>query len=101
MLQNHEKHKNSTQSGSISHLIIPDRDTTIRIQDQNEMNNRLWLRNKDHFKQAKGTPCTIAPLINLLGFGRNTYWSDQIINGEAKYQDISDRYIHHQNPPRM
>ena len=57
------------------------------------MNEKLWEHNRDPFSQAEGTPCTIRPLIKLLGFGGNTDWANDILEGTAEYPTVEDKSI--------
>ncbi len=68
-------------SGGLSHILIPDGISTTRIQNRQEMEDRLHTRNKHHFAQAHPTPCANGPLADLLGpSGMNTT-TTEILNG--------------------
>ena len=54
------------------------------------MNNILYERNRKHFSQAHGTPCTMSPIYEEIGFGGNTKWSDEIIDKTATYEKIKN-----------
>jgi hypothetical protein len=62
--------------GGISYVLVPENNTSTnlrRIQDYDELTHTLLKRNITHFAQAHGTPFTVSPLVDLLGYdGCNT-----------------------------
>jgi hypothetical protein len=69
-------------SGGISHVLVTKPNgARERIQDRNQLEEVLHKRNEDHFVQADGTPFTRAPLDAILGFGGNTPFAEEILQG--------------------
>ena len=50
----------------------------------------LQERNRAHFGQAQGTPFTIPPLVDELGFRRDGPISDEILQGEYPVEYLND-----------
>ncbi len=59
--------KQQGESGGLSHILIKNAETIIRIQDKEEMEHHLFERNRKHFSQAHGTPCASGSLATILG----------------------------------
>ena len=83
----------NNNSGSISHLLIQQGKEYKRIQDKDQMDELLWERNKNHFSQAKGTLCTVNPILELIGFGGTTEWVEKILEGEAEFPKTEDKSV--------
>jgi hypothetical protein len=76
-------------TGGISHLIIDNADGThSRIDDRDAMNLQLHERNRRHFRQAHGTPFTIPPLLDLLGYDGCTDAAHDMLQGRNIHHDI-------------
>jgi exonuclease III len=60
------------------------------IDVPNDIIERLQQRNQEHFGQALGTPFTVSPLGEALGFQGDTEEATKILNGTSQYQQPSD-----------
>lgn len=73
-----------TKSGALSSIMVPgdEPDTWERIYDQTQITATLIERNKKHFGQAHGTPFTVSPLQNWLGYHGTSQLADAVLRGE-------------------
>jgi hypothetical protein len=71
------------KSGALSSIMVPgdEPDTWERIYDQTQITAILIERNKKHFGQAHGTPFTVSPLQNWLGYHGTSTSSDAVLRG--------------------
>lgn len=68
--------------GGLSHILVTNSDGSLKqIDDAEEMNQALFERNRKHFAQAEGTPCTKPPLSEMLGYDGLTPIAHQILKG--------------------
>ena len=75
-------HKPHLTNGGLSYILIPKDDGTLeRIDDVHLMNDALFERNRNHFAQADGTPCTRDPLINIIGTNGISESAQDILKG--------------------
>jgi hypothetical protein len=96
---------NKDNSGGLTHLLAPStnldecieliRNGGIDTCDQNEtiidaeiIEKLLMARNKKHFGQAKGTPFTVIPLKDLLGWCGDTAFADMLLEGKVEMELI-------------
>ena len=81
--------KPSTSNGGLGHILLKDADGYLtRIDNVDEMNEKLYHRNRIHFSQAHDTPCTHAATINHIGDSGTTETAQQILQGNIP-QDIN------------
>jgi hypothetical protein len=75
--------KPSLTTGGLSHILIanPNNQTVRRIDDIEEMNDALYQRNKSHFAQAHGSPCTTPNVMTVLGSSGTTPAAINITKG--------------------
>jgi len=79
-----QQHLNPSTPGSLTSLLVPNPDTPdkwITIRDPLTMEQHLLECSQSHFKQAHGTPFTVPPLSDLLGFDGLTPFGDHIHQG--------------------
>lgn len=70
-------------NGGLSYVIDVDSNgNEIRIDNTDEMNKRRFDRNRLHFSQSHGTPCTTSPIIDILGENGTTDAAQQILLGD-------------------
>jgi hypothetical protein len=70
-------------AGGISHVLVTKTDgNTERIHEKAHLEEVLHKRNDTHFAQADGTPFTRQPLSDLLGFGGNMDFAEDILDGK-------------------
>ena len=64
--------------------------TWHRVQARKEMEDALFHRNRNHFKQAKTdkTPFTTEPMTSPLGFHAETEFANLTRSGEANLEDL-------------
>ena len=48
-----------------------------------EIEKYIIKRNKIHVHQALGTPCTVEPLVSLLGYNSFTHFGKQVLDGSV------------------
>jgi hypothetical protein len=60
----------------------------IRIQQENELDEKLHQRNRLHFAQAHGTPFTIPPMSTNLSFSGVTPFGTAVLQGDYKPPEI-------------
>jgi hypothetical protein len=70
--------------GSLSSIMIPgdEPDTWQHIFDPNKITELLIKRNKKHFGQAHGTPFTVEPLSNWVGWHGTSDSAAEILQGD-------------------
>ena len=61
-----------------------------QIDVPTEVLNHLQDRNRKHFGQAHGTPFTVMPLSNDMGFGGDGPTGDSILEGEYNFEGLQD-----------
>ena len=78
-----------TKTGGIQSLLVPTGEvdnegqpTYERLVDQQQIEQRLLERNRQHFAQAKGTPFTTSPLYSLFGWHGTGKYADKVLNGK-------------------
>lgn len=72
-----------SMNGGLSYVIdIDSNGNEVRIDNIDEMNKRLYDRNRLHFSQAHGTPCTTASIIDILGENGTTDAAQRILLGD-------------------
>ena len=77
-------------NGGLSYILVPKEDGSLeRIDDVTLMNEALFERNRKHFAQADGTPCTREPMISLIGTNGITESAKAILQGDYP-EDIPD-----------
>ena len=74
-------------SKGITNLIVPehsvnDNETYRTVHDQQEIETLLIERNIAHFGQAQGSPFTVSPLVDKLGYKGTNNYAHKIIQGE-------------------
>ncbi len=83
---------NPSTPGGLTSLLVPDPespDKWITIRDTATMEKNLLECSRSHFKQAQGTPFTIPPLSDLLGFDGLMPFGEQINQGVPIPSDLS------------
>jgi len=76
---------NPSTPGGLTHLLIPapnSLDHWTTIPNTAEMEQHLLECSRTHFRKAHGTPFTIPPLSDLLGFDGLAPFGEQVTNGE-------------------
>jgi len=82
---------NPSTPGGLTHLLVPNPDAPdnwITIRNTAATEQHLLECSRSHFKQAYGTPFTIPPLSDLLGFDGLTPFGKQITQGAPIPADI-------------
>jgi hypothetical protein len=81
--------KNKTSA--LSSIIVPGKEpeTWDRIYDQNQITITLIERNQKHFGQAHGTPFTVSPLKNWLGYHGTSISADAVLRGELAPDELA------------
>lgn len=72
--------KPQASSGGLQYILIQEAEHIRRIDDITEMNTRLHHRNELHFSQAQGTPFTVSPLAESLGYDGCTLTAQTLID---------------------
>lgn len=74
--------KPSTSNGGLSYILTKDKDGYLtRIDNIDEMNEKLYHRNRIHFAQAHHTPCTLDSNVKYLGDSGTTAAAKNILQG--------------------
>lgn len=74
--------KPNTSNGGLSYILIQDSNGFLqRIDDVDEMNLKLYHRNRIHFSQAHHTPCTMDTTVQHIGESGTTSTAQQILKG--------------------
>ena len=79
-----------TKTGALSSIMVPgdEPDTWDRIYDQNQITDTIIERNQTHFGQAKGTPFTVSPLENWVGYHGTSKSADAVLRGELPPDEL-------------
>jgi hypothetical protein len=106
-------YKNQDRSG-IKRILFPLNDPPDpkdiewgETTEPKEVQNRLLERNKDHFRQANGTPFTVSPLIDIFGQAGTNQAAEDLYNGivpelpdtvSEEVKAIINKLAHHRLP---